>query len=160
ARGLPPHLRQKPDHDAGAGAAGGGHRRLLARQTQVHGQGSRGDQDFVSGGWTRAGQLSLIPLSPAIFCSVYIGSMVPHDPRLTESALSRRLAAATTRDAMLDAVRGSARAVLMADGVSLVLRDGELCHYAEEDAISPLWKGQRFPMSTCISGWSMLHAET
>src|SRR5262249_56843927 len=24
-------------------------------------------------------------------------------------------------------------------------------------AIAPLWKGQRFPMSACISGWSMLN---
>src|SRR5690606_25773805 len=31
--------------------------------------------------------------------------------------------------------------------------------YADEDAISPLWKGQRFPISTCVSGWAMLHRE-
>jgi putative nucleotidyltransferase with HDIG domain len=36
-----------------------------------------------------------------------------------------------------------------------VLRDGDFCFYADEDAISPLWKGQRFPMGTCISGWAM-----
>jgi len=39
----------------------------------------------------------------------------------------------------------------------LVLRDGARCHYADEDAISPLWKGQRFPLSSCISGWTMLN---
>ena len=31
------------------------------------------------------------------------------------------------------------------------LREGR---YADEDAIGKLWKGQRFPMSTCISGWA------
>ncbi len=84
----------------------------------------------------------------------------PHDPRLADTALARQLAAATSREAMLQAVRGSARAVLGADGVSLVLREGPLCHYAAEDAISPLWEGRRFPISACISGWSMVNAET
>lgn len=40
-------------------------------------------------------------------------------------------------------------------GITFVLREGDLCYYAEEDAISPLWKGRRFPMSACISGWCM-----
>src|SRR5262249_270546 len=31
------------------------------------------------------------------------------------------------------------------------------CFYADEDAISPLWKGQRFPLSACVSGWAMQH---
>jgi hypothetical protein len=35
--------------------------------------------------------------------------------------------------------------------VTFVLREGDLCYYAEEDAISPLWKGKRFPMAACIS---------
>lgn len=34
---------------------------------------------------------------------------------------------------------------------------GELCFYADADAIAPLRKGQRFPMSQCISGWAMPH---
>lgn len=56
-------------------------------------------------------------------------------------------------------VRSAARELAHADGATFVLRDGNLCHYADEDAISPLWKGQRFPMETCISGWSMLHRQ-
>ena len=52
-------------------------------------------------------------------------------------------------------VRTAARALCGADGATFVLRDGELCFYADEDAISPLWKGQRFPMEACISGWAM-----
>ncbi len=53
----------------------------------------------------------------------------------------------------------TARRMTEADGVTVVLRDGELCHYVEENAIAPLWKGRRFPMKACISGWCMLHRE-
>ena len=56
-------------------------------------------------------------------------------------------------------LRRSARELSGADGVTIVLRDGELCHYVEENAIGPLWKGRRFPLETCISGWCMLHRE-
>jgi putative two-component system response regulator len=56
-------------------------------------------------------------------------------------------------------VRHTARRLTGADGATFVLRDGDLCHYADEDAIAPLWKGQRFPMSACISGWVMLNRQ-
>lgn len=56
-------------------------------------------------------------------------------------------------------VRSTARNLLAADGVTVVLREGELCHYADEEAIGPLWKGKRFPMGDCISGWVMTHNE-
>src|SRR5574341_1374766 len=54
-------------------------------------------------------------------------------------------------------VRHAARELTGADGATFVLRDGERCFYADEDAIEPLWKGKRFPMSACISGWAMLN---
>lgn len=54
-------------------------------------------------------------------------------------------------------VRVAARELTGADGAAFVLRDGDQCHYADEDAIGPLWKGQRFPMSNCVSGWAMLN---
>jgi putative two-component system response regulator len=54
-------------------------------------------------------------------------------------------------------VRHTARRLTGADGATFVLRDGDLCHYTDEDAIAPLWKGQRFPMRACISGWVMLN---
>lgn len=56
--------------------------------------------------------------------------------------------------------RRAARRLTGAHGATFVLREGDLCHYADEDAIAPLWKGRRFPMTACISGWSMLHCET
>ncbi|MFT3697046.1 MAG: ATP-binding protein [Kofleriaceae bacterium] len=56
-------------------------------------------------------------------------------------------------------VRKAAREIGGADGATFVLRDNGKCFYADEDAISPLWKGLRFPMEHCISGWAMLHRE-
>jgi signal transduction histidine kinase len=56
-------------------------------------------------------------------------------------------------------VRTAARELTGADGATFVLRDGDHCHYADEDAIAPLWKGQRFPLETCVSGWAMLNRQ-
>ncbi len=55
--------------------------------------------------------------------------------------------------------RDAARNLTGADGSTFVLRDGDLCYYADENAIAPLWKGKRFPMEICISGWVMLNAK-
>ncbi len=63
-------------------------------------------------------------------------------------------------DEIMAAVRRSARSLLQADGVTFVLLDNGNCYYADEDAVSPLWKGQRFPADRCISGWAMSHRET
>lgn len=57
-------------------------------------------------------------------------------------------------------VRRNARKISGADGATFVLRENDMCYYADEDAISPLWKGQRFPMHSCISGWAMLHRQS
>lgn len=57
-------------------------------------------------------------------------------------------------------VRRAARELTGADGATVVLREGDQCHYVDQDAIGPLWKGQRFPLDVCISGWAMLHDET
>ncbi len=71
-----------------------------------------------------------------------------------------RFRAAKLQDDVIAIVRASARAALGADGVTFVMRDGEQCHYIAEDAIGPLWKGKKFPMETCISGWAMLNNQT
>ncbi|WDT74282.1 MAG: GAF domain-containing sensor histidine kinase [Candidatus Manganitrophus sp.] len=57
-------------------------------------------------------------------------------------------------------VRRAARALTGADGATFVLREGDLCYYADEDAVAPLWKGKRFPMAACISGWAMLNCQS
>ncbi len=72
----------------------------------------------------------------------------------------QRLSLARDLPAIMDIVRGAARSLVNADGTTFVLRDGDRCFYAEEDAIGPLWKGQRFPIEACISGWCMLNSTT
>jgi GAF domain-containing protein len=69
------------------------------------------------------------------------------------------LSRAQTVEAVQTLVSTAARRVTRADGATFVLRDGGNCYYVEEDAIALLWKGQRFPITTCISGWTMLNRE-
>jgi signal transduction histidine kinase len=71
----------------------------------------------------------------------------------------QQLSLARDLDAVMAIVRSAARKLSGADGATFVLRDHGRCYYADEDAIQPLWKGQRFPMEACISGWAMLHRE-
>jgi PAS domain S-box-containing protein len=72
-----------------------------------------------------------------------------------------RLGACDDRAAILDTLRDFARRLVGAEGVSIVLRDGEECFYARTDAVQgALWEGQRFPLVSCISGWVMLNKET
>lgn len=71
----------------------------------------------------------------------------------------QQLSLARDLDTVMDIVRHAARKLTGADGATFVLRDNDKCFYAEEDAISPLWKGQRFPMSSCISGWAMINRQ-
>ncbi len=77
----------------------------------------------------------------------------PETARLLQAALD--LAGAHDLERVADVVRKAARALTGADGVTFVLRDGDSCHSFDEDAIAPLWKGRRFPMDACISGWAM-----
>lgn len=67
------------------------------------------------------------------------------------------LSTARTLEDVQRIVRHAARELTGADGATFVLRDVDQCFYADEDAIEPLWKGRRFPMSACISGWAMLN---
>lgn len=67
------------------------------------------------------------------------------------------LSLARSMERVMEIVRKEARALTGADGASFVLKDRDMCFYADEDAIGPLWKGSRFPMKTCISGWAMIN---
>jgi signal transduction histidine kinase len=98
-----------------------------------------------------------------------ITSPSPNEAALSLAGLSRfervlelvdaiqRLSLARTLEEVQAIVRTSARSLTGADGATFVLREGSQCYYADEDAISPLWKGQRFPLEACISGWAMLN---
>jgi signal transduction histidine kinase len=67
------------------------------------------------------------------------------------------LASARDEASVCEIVRKAARELGQSDGVSFVFRQGQFCYYADEDAIAPLWKGKRFPIESCISGWAMLN---
>jgi len=71
----------------------------------------------------------------------------------------QRLSLARSRDEIQEIVRRAARQLTGADGATWILRDRDFCFYADEDAISPLWKGQRFPLDACVSGWVMLNSQ-
>jgi diguanylate cyclase (GGDEF)-like protein len=72
----------------------------------------------------------------------------------------QRLSFALNMEEIVNIVRTAARQLTGADGASFVLRDGNFCFYVDEDAIAPLWKGQRFPLEMCISGWVMNTGES
>lgn len=80
-------------------------------------------------------------------------------PQLLVSAIER-LAGAHTKEDVVEILRRTSRALAGADGICIVMRDHGRCFYIEEDAINPLWKGGKFPMETCISGWAMINRET
>ncbi len=71
----------------------------------------------------------------------------------------QEFSSAQTFDEVLEIVRHLARRLTGADGATFVLKDGNDCFYAEEDAIGPLWKGRRFPQTSCISGWVMMYRQ-
>lgn len=70
------------------------------------------------------------------------------------------LAGAHSVDAIVEVIRGSARAIAESDGIAVILRDRDQCFYAAEDAVGPLWQGRRFPLDQCVSGWAMLNRQT
>lgn len=69
----------------------------------------------------------------------------------------QELSLAENLNGVMKIVRSAARKIANADGATFVLKENDLCFYADEEAISPLWKGMKFPMKICISGWSMNH---
>lgn len=81
------------------------------------------------------------------------------DPSQILTAVVQKLSLSSRLTDITQAVAEAARALTGADGATFVLRDGDRCYYADENAISPLWKGKRFPLQSCISGWSMMHHE-
>jgi two-component system CheB/CheR fusion protein len=71
----------------------------------------------------------------------------------------RDLSFAREMPRVAEIVRRAARRLTDADGVTFILKDGDLCHYYDEEAVAPLWKGRRFPIAACVSGWVMTHRE-
>jgi PAS domain S-box-containing protein len=71
----------------------------------------------------------------------------------------KALSQARTLDDVAAVVRAFARRLVGADGATFVLRRGGQCDFVDEDAIGPLWKGQRFPLEASVSGWTMARRE-
>jgi diguanylate cyclase (GGDEF)-like protein len=94
-------------------------------------------------------------------------SLEPHSSAVSaEDALASLLGAvqelslARSVEDVQRVVRVAARHLAGADGATFVLRDEDRCFYADEYAIAPLWKGQKFPLEACISGWAMLNRQS
>jgi HD-GYP domain-containing protein (c-di-GMP phosphodiesterase class II) len=72
-----------------------------------------------------------------------------------------RLSLARSFEEIQEIVRHAARRLTGADGAAFVIRDGDDCLYADEDAIAPLWwNGHRFPLRGCIAGWAILNGRS
>ncbi|SOB87001.1 GAF domain-containing protein [Sphingomonas guangdongensis] len=74
----------------------------------------------------------------------------PLKPLREDLALGRSVAS------VVEALRTHARTLTAADGITLIERRGDEVHYLTEDAISPLWTGQSFPLRMCVSGMAMV----
>lgn len=79
----------------------------------------------------------------------------------TEELVSAAKHLSSARDlvGITSIVRASARRLTQSDGATFIMREGAECVYVDEDVTTPLWKGERFPINVCISGWVMLNAE-
>jgi len=71
-----------------------------------------------------------------------------------------RLVTAGSIAEVVGVLRDTARAAIGCEGIAVILKDGDFCFYAAEDAVAPLWQGLRFPADDCISGWAMQHRKT
>ncbi len=81
--------------------------------------------------------------------------------RLTNlTRATSRIARARSPEDIVEAIRSTARSLIGCEGIAIVRREGDLCHYIEEDAVGPLWKGYKFQVSACVSGWSMVNRQT
>lgn len=56
----------------------------------------------------------------------------------------QRLSLTRSLDDITAIVRQAARELVSADGATFILREDTVCHYYDEDAIAPLWKGKKF----------------
>jgi GAF domain-containing protein len=74
--------------------------------------------------------------------------------------VANRLAQASRPEEFQSILARAARRLVRADGATFVLRDGDKCFYVDEDAVVPLRKGERIPLTACISGWVMLNRQS
>jgi GAF domain-containing protein len=78
--------------------------------------------------------------------------MFRRTPKVILPTPEQRLAASVTLEEVIEVLRSSARLLADADGITIVEREGDEVRYVTEDAIAPLWQGQRFPIRQCVTG--------
>ena len=71
-----------------------------------------------------------------------------------------QIGAVRDRRELMAILREASKELADADGVTLVLREGDTVRYVDEDAIGPLWKDQCFALEACVSGIAMRDAQT
>lgn len=74
-------------------------------------------------------------------------------------AAIQRLSLVHSLQEVQEIVCAAARRLTRADAATFVVRAGNDCLYAEEDAAAPLWRGRRFPIDACDSGWAILERQ-
>lgn len=79
----------------------------------------------------------------------------PEDQSLFWNDIVTQLSLAETLPDISRIITHAGHFLARTDGTTFVLKDQDKCYYYDEVAVSPLWKGKRFPMSACISGWAM-----
>jgi signal transduction histidine kinase/CheY-like chemotaxis protein len=132
-----------------------------ARDEDVSTRLREGASDYVLKDhlWQLVAALRRVQSSPA--CDPMASRLQRHNDAMSRLiAVVQELSLARDLDSIMQIVRVAARELTGADGATFVLRDGDCCFYAEENAISPLWKGQRFPLQDCVSGWTMMHGRS
>jgi two-component system CheB/CheR fusion protein len=78
-----------------------------------------------------------------------------HPPEMEIVQIVKLLASCDAVEDVVRVLASAARSHVGADGVTVVMRDGDRSRYLEENAIGALWKGRDFPLDECISGWAM-----
>ena len=63
------------------------------------------------------------------------------------------LSSARTVEEVAGVIRLMARRITGADGVAIVLRDGDQCHYVDEDAIARMWPLDGSTVTSAADGW-------
>lgn len=71
------------------------------------------------------------------------------------AASLRRLARAAAIDKLAALAVELARTAASAEGAAFVIPEDDLCHYLDEAGELPGWKGQKFPICSCMAGWAI-----
>lgn len=108
------------------------------------------------------GEHMALAVAPRIGIHSFVDNKTSTEPSRQQYLLkaSERLVTARTIAEVVEVLRDTARNTVGAEGIAVVLKEGDRCAYVAEDSVSPLWQGESFPQEKCISGWAMRHRRT